>query len=358
MKFLTVVCLLEILGWEDSVCNCLPPYLYSYAVIVCAIVCPHTCTVMLSLCVQLFAPIPVQLCCHCVCNCLPPYLYSYAVIVCAIVCPHTCTVMLSLCVQLFAPIPVQLCCHCVCNCLPPYLYSYAVIVCAIVCPHTCTVMLSLCVQLFAPIPVQLCCHCVCNCLPPYLYSYAVIVCAIVCPHTCTVMLSLCVQLFAPIPVQLCCHYYVQVPEWREMTEQTEWRVKQPTQVACFWKDLKCWGAWDTTCGHKAKCITPSITWRRGMERRSTRWSSLKGWEKAIVSQTSIRTVFHRQCQGNLWERGWSACGLFQVHRYHLELNWTEQVQCYLPVLQQHSEFGYWMMEFVMSWRFKKNCRWK
>ena len=28
------------------------------------------------------------------------------------------------------------------------------------------------------------------------------------------------------------------------------------------RDLKCWEAWDTTCGHKAKNITPSIAWRR------------------------------------------------------------------------------------------------
>ena len=27
-------------------------------------------------------------------------------------------------------------------------------------------------------------------------------------------------------------------------------------------NLKYWGTWDTTCGHKAKDITPSITWRR------------------------------------------------------------------------------------------------
>ena len=27
-------------------------------------------------------------------------------------------------------------------------------------------------------------------------------------------------------------------------------------------DLKCWGAWDTTCRHNAKNITPSIAWRR------------------------------------------------------------------------------------------------
>ena len=27
--------------------------------------------------------------------------------------------------------------------------------------------------------------------------------------------------------------------------------------------------------------------------------------------------------GNFWETGWSAYGLFQTRRYHLELNWTD-----------------------------------
>ena len=39
-------------------------------------------------------------------------------------------------------------------------------------------------------------------------------------------------------------------------------AKQPSHVACFSEDLKCWEAWDTTCGHKAKDITTSIAWRR------------------------------------------------------------------------------------------------
>ena len=52
-----------------------------------------------------------------------------------------------------------------------------------------------------------------------------------------------------------------IPEWSEMTEQIEWRVKQPSQLASVSQDLKCWGAWDSTCCHKAKDITPSIAWR-------------------------------------------------------------------------------------------------
>ena len=30
-----------------------------------------------------------------------------------------------------------------------------------------------------------------------------------------------------------------MPERREMTEQTRWQAKQPSQVTCFSKDLRC-----------------------------------------------------------------------------------------------------------------------
>ena len=51
---------------------------------------------------------------------------------------------------------------------------------------------------------------------------------------------------------------------------------------------------------------------RVVERGSARWSSLKGRERAIVNQTNIGTV-SKATLGNLWE----------THRYHLQLNWTE-----------------------------------
>ena len=114
-----------------------------------------------------------------------------------------------------------------------------------------------------------------------------------------------------------------MPEWREMTEQTDWRAKQPPQVACFLEDLKCWGAWDTTCVYKAKDIKPSIAWRR------------KAWKEEALDDLPLkcergpwsvrRTVepLQRRHWGNLWETGWSAYRLFRAHRYHLELNWTE-----------------------------------
>ena len=81
-----------------------------------------------------------------------------------------------------------------------------------------------------------------------------------------------------------------------MTEQINWRAKQPSQVACFSEDLKCWGAWDTTCGHKARDITPPIAWRR------------ETWKEEVLDD--LPGVM-----------GWSAHRLFPEHRHIL--NWTE-----------------------------------
>ena len=44
------------------------------------------------------------------------------------------------------------------------------------------------------------------------------------------------------------------------------------QVACILGDLKCWGAWDTTCRHKAKAITPLMS--GGGRRRKRKHSSI------------------------------------------------------------------------------------
>ena len=94
-------------------------------------------------------------------------------------------------------------------------------------------------------------------------------------------------------------------------------------MACFSEDLKCWEAWDITCGHKAKDITPLIAWRRKALKEEVLdnlpWKDQWG-------PSSIRWTlesFQRQHWGNFWEMGWSAYGLFWAHRYHLELNWTD-----------------------------------
>ena len=89
------------------------------------------------------------------------------------------------------------------------------------------------------------------------------------------------------------------------------------------EDLKCWEAWDTTCGHKAKDITPLIAWRR----EALKEEALDDlpWKDERGPSSVRRTLepFQRHRWGNFGETGWSAYGLFRAHRYHLELNWTE-----------------------------------
>ena len=131
--------------------------------------------------------------------------------------------------------------------------------------------------------------------------------------------------------------------------------KQPSQMPCFSEDLKCRGAWDTTCRHKAKDITPSR--ERGTCLSSRKISNAEELE-TLPAGTKPRASHHRSpggerrgkrkrytiflertreghCQSderwscfkgnvgeNIWETGWSVCELFRAHRYHLELNWT------------------------------------
>ena len=72
--------------------------------------------------------------------------------------------------------------------------------------------------------------------------------------------------------------------------------------------------------HKAKYITPLITWGEGKEEMGALGDLL--WKDAR-GPSSIRWTlepFQRQRWGNFWETGWSTYGLFRAHRYHLELN--------------------------------------
>ena len=90
-------------------------------------------------------------------------------------------------------------------------------------------------------------------------------------------------------------------EWMEMTEQTDWRTKQPSQKDCVLEDLKCWGTWDSTCRHTELDITPSISWRRETWKEQALddlpWKDERG-------PSSIRWTlepFQRQRCGNFWD---------------------------------------------------------
>ena len=73
-----------------------------------------------------------------------------------------------------------------------------------------------------------------------------------------------------------------------MTEQIDWRAKQPPQVACVSEVLR-------TLRHDPRAQsqghhTVGRLEERGVDRGSSRRPSLKGRERAIVNQTNIGTV--------------------------------------------------------------------
>ena len=111
-----------------------------------------------------------------------------------------------------------------------------------------------------------------------------------------------------------------MPEWRETAEQTDWRAKQLPQVACFSEVLRSLRHYlrAQSQGHH----TTDRLEGRGVDRRSGRRFPSKD-ERGNSSVKRTLEPFQRQRWGNFWETGWSACGLFPAHRYHLELNWTE-----------------------------------
>ena len=92
-----------------------------------------------------------------------------------------------------------------------------------------------------------------------------------------------------------------MPESRGTTEQIHWQAKQPSEVACFSEDLKHCEAGYTTCGYKAKDITPSITWRREAWKEEA--LNTLPWKNERGPPSIRRTLepFQRHCWGN-WDR--------------------------------------------------------
>ena len=133
-----------------------------------------------------------------------------------------------------------------------------------------------------------------------------------------------------------------MPGWRGMTEQVDWRAKQPSQVACLSEDLKCWGAWDTTCGHKAKDTTPSIAWRREACKEETLDDLPWKDERGPSSVRRTLKLFQKKRSGNFWTTGWSACGFFRALWYHLDLNWTQ-------LCNQVSAYGDLVSSWYLQW---------
>ena len=129
---------------------------------------------------------------------------------------------------------------------------------------------------------------------------------------------------------------------------------QPTFTSL--EDLKCWGAWDTSCGHKAKGVTPSIAWR------------MEGWKQAPSiarrSYLKIKRMGHRQSdehwncfKGNRGEtpetRGGAAYGLFRAPKFHLEMNSTEPTDS--AVFSVDSVNSRIESRFTFNWLFWLSC---
>lgn len=111
-----------------------------------------------------------------------------------------------------------------------------------------------------------------------------------------------------------------MPEWREMTQQTgrqsiphKWLASQMIWSAEELETLP--------VGTKSRT---SHNRSPGGERRGKK-SSLKGWERTIVTESNKHWIFFKDHLGKLlrevWR--WSAYRFFRAHGYHLELNRTE-----------------------------------
>ena len=114
-----------------------------------------------------------------------------------------------------------------------------------------------------------------------------------------------------------------MPEWREMAEQIDWQAGKATLTNSLLLNRP---EMLSSLRHyrqvQSQGLTPLITWKR------------ESWKKEVLDNLpwkdergpwSIRWTlepFQRQHWRNFCEMGWSTYGLFQAHRYHLELNWS------------------------------------
>ena len=79
------------------------------------------------------------------------------------------------------------------------------------------------------------------------------------------------------------------------------------------------GAKPRTSNHRS----PGGEWR---EKKKQSTIFLERTRERVKGPSSMRRtleLFQRRRRGNFEETGWSACGHFRAHRYHLELNWAQ-----------------------------------
>ena len=96
------------------------------------------------------------------------------------------------------------------------------------------------------------------------------------------------------------------------------------RLVCKAEDLKYLGAWDTNCRHKVIEHHPiDRLEERGVERGSARWSSSKGRERAIVSQSNARNI-SKAPLGKRLRRVGAHTSFDECVRTTLNLNWSQR----------------------------------
>ena len=108
-------------------------------------------------------------------------------------------------------------------------------------------------------------------------------------------------------------------------------------MACVLEDLEFWGAWNTTCGHKAKDITPSTAWRREAWKEEVlddwRWPSLVLSRKTLLEKTRKR---HRQ-PDEAWKRFKGNVGEASERRDGAHRGFSERIYAILNWIKLNSK---------------------
>ena len=110
-------------------------------------------------------------------------------------------------------------------------------------------------------------------------------------------------------------------------------------------DLKCRAACDTTCGHKAKDITPLIAWRREAWKEEALDDVLRKDERGPSSIRQTLELFQRRHWGKLLRDGMERIFFFfffffadRAGSYHPELNCATPLRSQL-VIHLHPRIG-------------------
>ena len=96
--------------------------------------------------------------------------------------------------------------------------------------------------------------------------------------------------------------------------------KQPSQMNCVSEDLKCWGAWDTPCGRKAK----DLSHHRSPGGKRRRKNDIEMTRQGLVwTRQKNENSFKGNMLGIWWETAWRAHIILWASPSALRMPWTE-----------------------------------